>query len=63
MNNIRGLYYLAGEEFKDHPKNMKGNNDMLSITRPDVIYGIHMVCVCVCVLEHGCFQFFFYGAR
>jgi 5-methyltetrahydrofolate--homocysteine methyltransferase len=31
----------AGNEFKDHAKNLKGNNDLLSLTRPDVIYGIH----------------------
>lgn len=32
-----------GEEFKDHPKNLKGNNDLLSFTRPDIILGIHRV--------------------
>ncbi|KAI7796520.1 methionine synthase [Triplophysa rosa] len=32
---------FRGEEFKDHPNSLKGNNDMLSITRPDVIYSIH----------------------
>ncbi len=31
----------AGEEFKDHPKPLQGNNDMLCLTRPDVIIGIH----------------------
>jgi len=40
---------FRGQEFKDHPKSLKGNNDILSITQPDVIYSIHKVCVCVCV--------------
>jgi 5-methyltetrahydrofolate--homocysteine methyltransferase len=30
-----------GDEFRDHPKLQKGNNDLLSITRPDIIKGIH----------------------
>jgi len=30
-----------GEEFKDALKDQKGNNDLLSITRPDVIKAIH----------------------
>ncbi|XP_056155582.1 methionine synthase isoform X2 [Lampris incognitus] len=32
---------FRGEEFKDHPLPLKGNNDLLSITQPDVIYQIH----------------------
>lgn len=32
---------FRGQEFKDHPKSLKGNNDILSITQPDVIYSIH----------------------
>ena len=30
-----------GERFLDHPKDLKGNNDLLVLTRPDVIGGIH----------------------
>jgi len=30
-----------GEQFRDHPKSLKGNNDLLSITRPDIIKAIH----------------------
>ncbi|NQY09290.1 MAG: homocysteine S-methyltransferase family protein [Flavobacteriales bacterium] len=30
-----------GERFKDHASSLKGNNDLLSITRPDVIKEIH----------------------
>uniref|UniRef100_A0A4W3IM47 Methionine synthase n=1 Tax=Callorhinchus milii TaxID=7868 RepID=A0A4W3IM47_CALMI len=30
-----------GEEFRDHPKSLKGNNDLLSITQSDIICKIH----------------------
>jgi 5-methyltetrahydrofolate--homocysteine methyltransferase len=30
-----------GERFADWPSDLKGNNDLLAITRPDVIAGIH----------------------
>ncbi len=30
-----------GERFKDHPCDLKGNNDLLTITKPDVIRSIH----------------------
>ena len=33
---------FRGERFKDHPHDLKGNNDLLSITRPDVITAIHL---------------------
>ena len=29
------------DDLKDHPKPLKGNNDLLSITRPDIIKDIH----------------------
>lgn len=32
---------FRGERFTDHPKDLKGNNDLLSITRPDIIKEIH----------------------
>ena len=32
---------FRGEKFKDHPYPLKGNNDLLSITRPDIIKDIH----------------------
>ena len=34
---------FRGERFKDHPKLLKGDNDLLSITRPDVISSIYNV--------------------
>lgn len=32
---------FRGEKFKDHKHPLKGNNDVLSITRPDIIQDIH----------------------
>lgn len=32
---------FRGEKFKDHPLPQKGNNDLLSITRPEIIKEIH----------------------
>jgi 5-methyltetrahydrofolate--homocysteine methyltransferase len=30
-----------GKRFRSHPKDLKGNNDLLVLTRPDVVGGIH----------------------
>uniref|UniRef100_A0AAQ4QDC0 Methionine synthase n=1 Tax=Gasterosteus aculeatus aculeatus TaxID=481459 RepID=A0AAQ4QDC0_GASAC len=32
---------FRSEEFKDHPLPLKGNNDLLSLTQPNIIYNIH----------------------
>ena len=32
---------FRGPRFIDHPKDLKGNNDLLSLTRPDVVRAIH----------------------
>ncbi|HEX8424986.1 methionine synthase [Hymenobacter sp.] len=32
---------FRGARFADHPKPLRGNNDLLSLTRPDIIKGIH----------------------
>ena len=32
---------FRGQRFIDHPKDLRGNNDVLVLTRPDVIAGIH----------------------
>jgi 5-methyltetrahydrofolate--homocysteine methyltransferase len=32
---------FRGEQFRDHGKDLKGNNDLLCITRPDIIEQIH----------------------
>lgn len=31
-----------GEEFKNHPKSQKGNNDLLTLTQPEIIKSIHL---------------------
>lgn len=33
---------FRGERFKDWPSDIQGNNDLLAITRPDVIKAVHM---------------------
>jgi len=33
---------FRGERFRDHPHDLKGDNDLLSLTRPDVIESIHL---------------------
>src|SRR5687768_11809017 len=32
---------FRGERFKDHPKDLKGNSDLLALTRPDVVRSVH----------------------
>ena len=32
---------FRGERFRDHPRDLKGNNDLLILTRPDVVGEIH----------------------
>jgi 5-methyltetrahydrofolate--homocysteine methyltransferase len=32
---------FRGERFASHPKDLRGNNDLLSLTRPDVVRAIH----------------------
>jgi 5-methyltetrahydrofolate--homocysteine methyltransferase len=32
---------FRGERFKDHTHDLKGNNDLLSVTQPEIIKGIH----------------------
>ncbi|XP_063958762.1 methionine synthase-like isoform X2 [Lytechinus pictus] len=32
---------FRGEEFCNHPKDLRGNNDLLTFTQPDAIYAIH----------------------
>ncbi len=43
MIQRRGLQEAdyRGDRFRDHRKDLKGNNDLLVLTRPDVISGIH----------------------
>lgn len=48
MGTMIQRYRLAeedyrGEEFKNHHKSLKGDNDLLCLTKPDVILEIHKV--------------------
>src|SRR5947209_3256856 len=36
---------FRGNLFRDHPRPLKGCNDLLVLTRPDVIAGIHRACL------------------
>lgn len=33
---------FRGERFDKHPSDLKGNNDLLNLTQPDIIHAIHM---------------------
>lgn len=33
---------FRGERFAEHPKDLRGNNDLLSLTRPEIIRDIHL---------------------
>ena len=37
------LIFFLGNEFKQHAKPLRGNNDLLSITQPEIIFQIHKV--------------------
>jgi 5-methyltetrahydrofolate--homocysteine methyltransferase len=37
-------HHYRGERFKEHKIDLKGNNDLLCITYPEVIEKIHDVC-------------------
>ncbi len=40
MHNLQEADF-RGDQFRDHPRDLKGCNDLLCLTRPDVIEGIH----------------------
>ena len=47
-HNLQEADY-RGERFKDWPSDVKGNNDLLILTRPEIIKGIHAA-----FLDAGC---------
>jgi hypothetical protein len=47
---------FQGHEFKDHSRPLKGNNDILSITQPDIIYQIHKVSYSQVLIHSKCFM-------
>ena len=34
---------FRGERFKNHPVQLNGNNELLSLTQPEIIFNIHKV--------------------
>src|SRR5713226_415103 len=34
-----------GERFRDHPRDVKGDPDLLNLTRPDIVRAIHGACL------------------
>ena len=42
---------FRGDLFQDHPKDLKGDNDLLSLTRPHIIREIHEVCFIPSILN------------
>src|SRR5438067_3716652 len=41
QREVRGEDAYRGERFKDHPHDVAGDPDLLNLTRPDVVLGIH----------------------
>jgi 5-methyltetrahydrofolate--homocysteine methyltransferase len=41
QRDVRGEEAYRGERFRDHPRDVAGNPDLLNLTRPEVILGIH----------------------
>lgn len=45
MRDLILYIFLEGEEFKNHHKLLKGNNDILNLTQPQIISEIYKVCL------------------
>jgi 5-methyltetrahydrofolate--homocysteine methyltransferase len=41
QREVRGEESYRGERFKDHPRDVAGDPDLLNLTRPEVVLGIH----------------------
>jgi 5-methyltetrahydrofolate--homocysteine methyltransferase len=41
QREIRGEEAYRGERFRDHPRDVAGDPDLLNLTRPEVVLGIH----------------------
>src|SRR5918995_3846485 len=41
QRELKGEEAYRGERFRDHPRDVAGNPDLLNITRPEVVLGIH----------------------
>ena len=41
QRDVRGEEAYRGERFRDHPRDVAGDPDLLNVTRPEVVLGIH----------------------
>jgi 5-methyltetrahydrofolate--homocysteine methyltransferase len=41
QREVRGEEAYRGERFRDHPRDVAGDPDLLNITRPEVVTAIH----------------------
>src|SRR5688500_20370331 len=41
QREVKGEEAYRGERFRDHPRDVAGDPDLLNLTRPDVVLGIH----------------------
>src|SRR3989454_8867096 len=41
QREVRGEEAYRGERFRDHPRDVAGDPDLLNLTRPEVVLGIH----------------------
>ena len=41
QRSVRGEEAYRGERFRDHPRDVAGDPDLLNLTQPDVILGVH----------------------
>src|SRR2546429_6473057 len=41
QRQVRGEEAYRGERFKDHPRDVAGDPDLLNLTRPEVVLAIH----------------------
>src|SRR5436190_21458427 len=41
QKQVRGEEAYRGERFKDHPRDVAGDPDLLNLTRPEIVLGIH----------------------
>src|ERR671938_2097013 len=41
QRDVKGEEAYRGERFRDHPRSLAGDPDLLNLTRPEVVLGIH----------------------
>src|SRR6478609_4073051 len=41
QRDVRGEEAYRGERFRDHPRDVAGDPDLLNLTRPEIVLGIH----------------------